>query len=142
MPLRHSRHRRRVVVPLIILAAAAAFFVWGTQRESERTRDIRQFVQAICQDIANQRDPASRLGRLDPFVAKQMVDFLRVALNDLPPSLEGLVIDVRSGDDRQFGDGSATHTAMIRVRDRDTLALRIVHQDQGGDLGIVGLCWP
>ena len=71
-----------------------------------------------------------------------MVDFLRVALNDLPPSLDGLVVDVRSGDDPQFGDGSATHTAMIRVRDRDTLGLRIVHQDQGGDLGIVGIWWP
>ncbi len=142
MPLGHSRRRRRLVVPLTILAAAAAFFVWGTQRESERTQDIRQFVQAICQDIANQRDPASRLGRLDPFVAKQMVDFLRVALNDLPPSLEGLEIHVRSRDDPEFGDGSATHTAMIRVRDRDTLALRIVHQDQGGDLGIVGIWRP
>lgn len=142
MPLGHSRRRRSIVAPLIILAAAAALFVWGTQRESERTEDIRQFVQAICQDIANERDPASRLGRLDPFVAKQMVDFLRVALNDLPPSLEGLVINVRSGDDRQFGDGSATHTVMIRVRDRDTLALRLVHQDQGGDLGIIGIRWP
>lgn len=142
MPLRHSRHRRRVVVPLIILAAAAAVAVWGTKNESRRTDDVRQYVQAICQDIANQRDPAARLGRLDPFVAKPMVDFLRVALSELPPGLEGLEIDVRSGDDPEFGDGSATHTAMIRVRDRDTLGLRIVHQDQGGDLGIVGIWWP
>ena len=142
MPLSHSPRRRRIAVPLIILAAAAAVAVWGTQRESERTEDIRQFVQAICQDIANQRDPAARLGRLDPFVAKQMVDSLRDALNDLPPSLDGLVIDVRSGDDPQFGDGSATHTAMIRVRRRDTLGVRIVHPDQGGDLVIIGLWWP
>lgn len=135
-------NRRRLAVPLIILAAAAAFAVWGTQRESERSADIHEFVHAVCQDIANQRDAASRLGRLDPFIAKQMVDFLRVALNDLPPSLDGLVIDVRSGDDAQFGDGSATHTAMIRIRDRETLGLRIVHQDQGGDLGIVGIWFP
>ena len=142
MTLSHTPNRRRLAVPLIILAAAAAFAVWGTQRESERTADIHEFVHAVCQDIANQRDPAARLGRLDPLIAKQMVDFLRVALNDLAPSLDGLVIDVRSGDDPQFGDGSATHTAMIRVRDRDTLSLRIVHQDQGGDLGIVGIWWP
>lgn len=142
MTLSHTPNRRRLAVPLIILAAAAAFAVWGTQRESERTADIHEFVHAVCQDIANQRDPAARLGRLDPLIAKQMVDFLRVALNDLAPSLDGLVIDVRSGDDPQFGDGSATHTAMIRVRDRDTLGLRIVHQDQGGDLGIVGIWWP
>ena len=142
MPLRHSRHRRRIVVPLIILAAAAAVAVWGTRNESRRTNDVRQYVQAICQDIANRRDPTSRLGRLDPIVAKPMVDFLRVALSELPPGLEGLEIHVRSGDDPEFGDGSATHTAMIRVRDRDTLGLRIVHQDQGGDLGIVGIWWP
>ena len=142
MPLRHSRHRRRVVVPLIILAAAAAVAVWGTRNESRRTDDVRQYVLAICQDIANRRDPTSRLGRLDPFVAKPMVDFLRVALNKLPPGLEGLEIHVRSGDDPEFGDGSATHTAMIRVKDRDILGLRIVHQDQGGDLGIVGIWWP
>jgi len=129
-------------VPLIILAAAAAVAVWGTRNESRRTDDVRQYVLAICQDIANRRDLTSRLGRLDPFIATQMVDFLRVALNDLPPSLEGLEIQVRSGDDPEFGDGSATHTAMIRVKDRDTLALRIVHQDQGGDLGIVGIWWP
>lgn len=142
MTLSHTPNRRRLALPLIILAAAAAFAVWGTQRESERTADIHEFVHAVCQDIASQRDPAARLGRLDPFVAKQMVDFLRVALNDLAPSLDGLVVDVRSGDDPEFGDGSATHTAMIRVRDRDTLGLRIVHQDQGGDLGIVGIWWP
>lgn len=142
MPLRHSRHRRRVVVPLIILAAAAAVAVWGTRNESRRTDDVRQYVLAICQDIANQRDPTSRLGRLDPIVARPMVDSLRVALSELPPSLEGLEIHVRSGDDPEFGDGSATHTAMIRVRDRDTLGLRIIHQDQGGDLGIVGIWWP
>ncbi len=142
MPLRHSRHRRRVVVPLIILAAAAAVAVWGARNESRRTDDVRQYVRAICQDIANRRDPTPRLGRLDPIVAKPMVDFLRVALSELPPGLEGLEIQVRSGDDPEFGDGSATHTAMIRVRDRDTLALRIVHQDQGGDLGIVGIRWP
>ena len=129
-------------MPLIILAAAAAVAVWGTRNESRRTNDVRQYVQAICQDIANRRDPTSRLGRLDPIVAKPMVDFLRVALSELPPGLEGLEIHVRSGDDPEFGDGSATHTAMIRVRDRDTLGLRIVHQDQGGDLGIVGIWWP
>ena len=142
MPLRHSRHRRRFVVPLIILAAAAVVAVWGARNESRRTDDVRQYVLAICQDIANRRDPTSRLGRLDPIVAKPMVDFLRVALCELPPGLEGLEIHVRSGDDPEFGDGSATHTAMIRVRDRDTLGLRIVHQDQGGDLGIVGIWWP
>ena len=142
MPLRHSRHRRRIVVPLIILAAAAAVAVWGARNESRRTDDVRQYVLAICQDIADRRDTTPRLGRLDPIVAKPMVDFLRVALSELPPGLEGLEIHVRSGDDPEFGDGSATHTAMIRVRDRDTLALRIVHQDQGGDLGIVGIRWP
>lgn len=142
MTLNRSPNRRRIAVPLIILAAAAAFAVWGTQRESERTADIHEFVHAVCQDIANQRDPAARLGRLEPLLAKQMVDFLRVALNDLPTTLDGLVIDVRSGDHPQFGDGLATHTAMIRIRDRDTLGLRIVHQDQGGDLGIVGIWWP
>jgi len=129
-------------VPLIILAAAAAVAVWGTRNESRRTDDVRQYVLAICQDIANRRAPTSRLGRLDPIVAKPMVDFLRVALSELPPGLEGLEIHVRSGDDPEFGDGSATHTAMIRVRDQDTLGLRIVHQDQGGDLGIVGIWWP
>ncbi len=142
MPLRHSRHRRRVVVPLIILAAAAAVAVWGTRNESRRTDDVRQYVLALCQDIANRRDPTPRLGRLDPIVAKPMVDFLRVALSELPPGLEGLEIHVRSGDDPEFGDGSATHTAMIRVKDRDTLGLRIVHQDQGGEVGIVGIWWP
>ncbi len=129
-------------MPLIILAAAAAVAVWGARTESRRTDDVRQYVLAICQDIANRRDPTSRLGRLDPIVAKPMVDFLRVALSELPPGLEGLEIHVRSGDDPEFGDGSATHTAMIRVKDRDTLGLRIVHQDQGGDLGIVGIWWP
>ena len=143
MMLSHtSNRRRRLAVPLIILAAAAAFAIWGTQRESERTADIHEFVHAICQDIANQRDPAVRLGGLDPFVAKQMVDFLRLALNDLGPSLDGLVINVRSGDNPEFGNGSATHSAMIRIKDRDTLGLRIVHQDQGGDLGIVGIWFP
>ncbi len=142
MTLSHTPKRRRLAVPLIILAAAAVFAVWGTQRESERSADIHEFVHAVCQDIANQRDPAARLGRLDPLIAEQMVDFLRVALNDLPPSLEGLSIDVRSGDHPDFGNGSATHTAMIQIRDRDTLGLRIVHQDQGGDLGIIGRWFP
>ena len=141
MSIRHSPHRRRFVVPLIVLAAAAGVAIWGTQNESRRTQDVRQYVLAICQDVAN-RTEITRLGRLDPIIAEQMVNFLRVALNDLGPTLEGLEIDVRSGDSPEFGNGSATHTAMIRVKSRDTLGLRIVHQDQGGDLGIIGLWWP
>lgn len=142
MPNQHRTTRRRFLMPIAVVLAAAAIAMWGWQAESQRVKDVEEYVFLICEDVANGRDPMPRLGRLDPMLAKSMVDYLKVLCQDLPADLTGLEIVVHSGDSPETGDGSATHTAMIRTNGKDKLELRIVHQSKGGDMGIIGIRWP
>ena len=142
MPSQQRTTRRKFLMPIAIVAAAAGIAIWGWQAESQRIKDVEEYVFLICEDIANGRDPESRLGRLDPDISKQMVDFIKVLFQDLPADLAGLEIVVHSGDSPETGNGSATHTAMIRTNDKDKLELRIVHQSKDRDMGIIGIRWP
>lgn len=142
MPSQQRTTRRKILMPIAIVVAAAVIAIWGWQAESQRVSDVKEYVFLICEDIANGRDPESRLGRLDPDTSKQMVDFIKVLCEDLPEDLTGLEIVVHSGDSPETGNGAATHTAMIRTNGKDKLGLRIVHQSIGGDMGIIGIWWP
>ncbi len=135
-------NRRKFFMPTAIVIAAAAVAIWGWQYESQRVKDVEEYVFLICEDVANGRDPESRLGRLNPILAKSIVDYLKVLCEDLPVELTGLEIVVHSGDSPEYGNGTATHTAIIRTNGKDKLGLRIVHQSIGGDMSIIGRWWP
>ena len=38
-----------------------------------RVKDVEEHVFLICEDVANRRDPESRLGKLNPILAKQLI---------------------------------------------------------------------
>jgi len=135
-------NKRKIFMPIAIILAAVAIASWGWQNESDKVNEVREYVLLICEDVANGRDLDSRLGQLNPTIAKRMVDSLKVLCQDLPEDLAGLEIVVHSGDALDIGNGTATHTAMIRTKGTDKLGLRIVYQRMGGDMGIIGIWWP
>lgn len=142
MPSQQQTTRRKVFMPIAIVIAAAVIAVWGWETKSQRENDVKEYVFLICEDVANGRDPDSRLRRTIPVVAKSIVDLLKVICLELPADLTGLEIIVQSGDSAEYGNGSATHTAMIRTNGKNKLGLRIVHQSTSGDMEIIGRWLP
>ena len=142
MPSQQQTTRRKVLMPIAIVIAAVVIAFWGWEAKSQRENDVKEYVFLICEDVANGRNPESRLGQLDPVAKKRMLDSLKELCKELPADLTGLEIVVQSGDSPETGDGSATHTAMIRTNGKDKLGLRIIHQSMVGDMGIIGIWWP
>ena len=142
MPSQQQPTKRRFLMPIAIVIAAAAIALWGWDAKSQRENDIKEYVFLICEDVANGRDPKPRLRQTNPVIAKSTVDLLKVICLELPADLTGLEIIVQSGDSAEYGDGSATHTAMIRSNGNDKLGLRIVHQSLSDNIEIIGRWLP
>ena len=142
MPCDHRTTSRRIIMPIAIVLAAVVIAVWGWQADSQRVNDVEDYVFLICEDVANGRDPESRLRRTNPVLAKSIVDLLKVICLELPADLTGLEVTVHSGDSSAYGDGTATHIAMIRINGKEKLGLRIVKQSISGDMEIIGRWLP
>ncbi len=131
-----SGRRRRLIMPLVILAVAAGLAVWGTMQKGHRVDEVRHLVQRLIDDVAAGRDPSPGLGDTDPAILRLVI----ATLEAHPP--EAVEAVVRTGDVAAFGDGSATHHAVIRIDGVDRLGLRLVSPGDRQELLIVGYWVP
>lgn len=127
-------------MPLVILLAALVMMYWGSHREARKKFEIQQYVQRLCDDAASGRIIVDRLNNPNPLVASQTAEEMKDAWT--PSVVTSREINVNSGDVPQFNIGTATHTAMLRVNGQDVLGLRILHQDEGGPIEILGYWRP
>ncbi len=121
-------------MPLIILAAAALVGWWASQKEMRRMSDIRSFVLLLVQPGAEGDPDTGALSAAEPLLPPGLGGSLRMLRSDLLANNQSAVVDVRPGDTDRYGDGTATHTAVIMVEGRARLGLRIVHQNNGRTL--------
>ena len=59
-----------------------------------------------------------------------------------PAALAALQIVIINGDNKQYGNGTATHTAMLRLGGRDALGLRIIYKKEGTPIEVLGYWRP
>jgi len=96
--------------------------------------DIRSFVELLVQPAADGDPDTGALSAAEPLLPPGLGGSLRMLRSDLLGHDEQAVVDVRPGDNDRYGDGTATHTAVIMVEGRGRLGLRIVHEDNGRTL--------
>ena len=136
-----SRRRRRLIMPLVILAVAAGLMVWGSRERGHGLDEVRDLVVRFLDDVAAGRDPSPRLGDTDPLILRRVIWALEAHATDLARR-DAWEVVVRSGDVGEFGDGSATHHAVIRTGGVDRFGLRLVGPGDGQELLIVGYWVP
>ena len=127
-------------MPLVILVVAGALWYFGARRDAQKMAEIRWHVQSLCEDAAGGREIASRLNNPSALVSEQIAAAIKDAC-DSPKALAALRVVVIAGDNKSYGDGTATHTAILRVGEKDVLGLRIRYQDQGKPIEMLGF-WP
>ena len=103
--------------------------------------EVRDLVVRFLDDVAAGRDPSPRLGDTDPLILRRVIWALEAHATDLARR-DAWEVVVRSGDVGEFGDGSATHHAVIRTGGVDRFGLRLVGPDDGQELLIVGYWVP
>ena len=128
------------MMPLFIVLVAGALWMFSAQRNAQSNAQVKQHVQTLCEDAAGGREIASRLNNPSALVSEQIAAAIKDAC-DSPKALAALRVVVIAGDNKSYGDGTATHTAILRVGEKDVLGLRIRYQGQGKPIEMLGF-WP
>jgi hypothetical protein len=133
---------RRVVMPLLVVIIAGAVLIWGRQSEESDLRDVEEAVRTLCEEVY--RSPAG--GPL-PNSARQMgvrsslVDLIHQVFDD--HDWDQVRLHVQSGDTpAPFGDGRATHHAIIYISHQQRLGLRLVHRGGPDQVEVLGYWIP
>ncbi len=134
------RRRQLYAMPVVIVLGAVLFAWWSAHQESARRSLIQAELHGACGAIIREVDPGDSglAGRLKAF--EGLHETLRVMLESVA-GLKDVVIEVETGDTSPFGDGSATHTALIIIDDRSRLGIRLLFEDES-QVDIIGYWLP
>ena len=128
---------RRYVGALIILIIAAGFSWWSAKAESRVTIHVQEEVIKLLPLYQN--NPKS----IDSFVVDSILRSTLInSLEEvrLKSSEHGgnLSVVVTVGDDKEFGDGTATHVAVFQINNEPIAGLRIICSSDSDPLLISG----
>lgn len=122
-------NKRRWIGVLFILVFAASVSWWSAKQESSITLHVQQGVVQLVPLF--QADP-SYLSKVveNPIIEPTLANSLsRVYAKSIELGM-GIAVVVTTGDDREYGDGTATHVAVFKVDKEKVASLRIVcHSD-------------
>ncbi|MDG1137636.1 MAG: hypothetical protein P8N28_05170 [Phycisphaerales bacterium] len=128
---------RRWVGLGIILLFAAGISWWSAKEESKVSIHVQQEVVRLVPLF--QLDPSClssivENAVLEPTLANslEMVYEKSIALG------EGVAVVVTSGDNEEYGDGTATHVAVFKVNKEELASLRIICHSDTDPLLITG----
>jgi hypothetical protein len=129
---------RRLVMPLLIVLVAGAILIWGRQTEERDLREVDDAVRSLTYEIFYS-PPDGPL----PHQARQMrmthatVDRIQQVFRDY--DWNQIHIDVYAGDTRPpYGDGRATHHAIISINHQQRLGLRLFHAGRPEQIEVLG----
>lgn len=133
--MRESGWVRRLWMAAAIVLVAAAIWLWGAQRQAKQSVEVHELIAGLCDDLAAGRDPAPRMGAVDPLIARQLIPRLQSLVDRKQP----LTVLVTPGDTDQAGNPPrpATHTAVIRINDAEVLGIRVEHRGKD-EIAILG----
>jgi hypothetical protein len=133
---------RRVAWPALITLVAGGIWLWSERLGDRCEREIRAVVEQLVVDVAAGRDQAAATWFDQPAIEAAAIEALRAAI---PPGQGGvgrLRVDVVRGDHPQFGNGSASHHAILAVDGRPILGLRLMHANDESAARVIGMWRP
>ena len=110
-------------MPAVILVVAGAFAWWGSQREVARISAIDQAVTMVLQGGS---PAAAGIGMMPP----NLDTVLEQLRSELEQTRAQPSVAIRPGDEAGYGNGDATHTAIIEADGVPRLGLRVVYDDE------------
>jgi hypothetical protein len=134
--------KRRILWPATILVVALVIWQVEQRRGRGAVPEIESFLRsASAEAVSGERRPLlSRAA--DPSIADAIVEALRGSRLAEPGAMNRMTITITPGDHPTYGNGSATHHALLAIDGQEQLGLRLVRPSFGGDIQIVGMWRP
>ena len=128
---------RNYIPSLIIIIVGASIAWWSSHTASSTTKHIQaEVTKLVSQYHVN---PSVVLPLLvDPVLEPSLASSLSYLYNKGVDNHPYRVVVTR-GDDKAFGDGTATHVAMFQLDNTPVTGLRIICADDGDPLRIAGI---
>ncbi len=110
---------------MVVLLFAGAVSWWSSKNESGVTQHIQKEVSLLVPNYV--KNPNSLRGVVvDPILESALATTLQQVFDYSVAQQQSVVVVVTEGDSSLYGDGSATHTALLEVDQRVVGGLRIV----------------
>jgi hypothetical protein len=133
--------KRRVLWPALILLVA--FVVWGVEKRRGQADvpELELFIRQSCAQAVAGDGAALTSHSSDPLIAESIITALRDSALMEPGAVDRLTIAISPGDHAVYGDGSATHHALLSLDGRELLGLRLI-RGSGHAIRIIGMWRP
>jgi hypothetical protein len=133
--------KTRWLMPLIIVIAAAAMSWWSAKTASAVERHVRNEVIELIPLVQNNPEIVDNMV-IDPVLCAPVSKALTEVSMGWSGDKNDLFVTVTTGDDPVFGDGTATHVAIVGVGERSAVGLRILCKDKNSPMIIAGIWTP
>ena len=129
---------RKYISLLLILVVASLVSWWSSKNEARVTQHIEEEVARLVPRFIS--DPTSlRSFVIDPALEPILATSLQNAVIESSLLNQKIVVIVTFGDNKSFGDGTATHVAMLEVDHKPIAGLRIICESENDPLLISGV---
>ena len=117
---------------------AAAISWWSAKKDAGVVHHVQNEVTKLVPLFVS--DPTSLNGFVvDPVLEPLLTSSLERLLTESAQQHQDIVVVVTDGDDESYGDGTATHVALLRVNDQPVAGLRIICSSETDSLLIAGV---
>ncbi|MDP7008065.1 MAG: hypothetical protein QGI78_00675 [Phycisphaerales bacterium] len=128
-------------MPVVVLLVAGFLSWWSAKTASGVEQHVRNEVFELIPLVQNNPTVVNKMV-IDP-VLRDLVEQSFSTLSTVWSGNKGdLHVTVTTGDDPQYGDGSATHVAVVAVKKQPVVGIRIVCDGKDEPMYIAGVWSP
>jgi hypothetical protein len=128
-------------MPIVIVIVATAMSWWSAKTESAVEQHVRDEVLELIPLIRDNPEIVNRMV-VDPVLSGPVGKTLSKVSLVWSGNKKDLLVTVTTGDDPNYGDGTATHVAIVDVGEYDTVSLRILCDGKNSPMYIAGIWTP
>lgn len=128
---------RNYIPSLIIIVVGASIAWWSSHTASSMSKHIQNEVTKLVPQYHVNPSVIQPL-LVDPMLEPMLASSLSYVYEEAKDNHEYRVVVTR-GDNKDFGDGTATHVAMLQIDHTPVTGLRIICENDGDPLRITGI---
>jgi hypothetical protein len=131
-----SKYRRWIGVVLVLVFAGGVSW-WSGKKEANISTHVRQEVTRLIPLFHSDPTVISDIV-LSPILEPTLANSLLAAHEQLGKHGETFSILVLDGDNKEYGDGSATHVVIFTANEKEIAGLRIICHSETDRLMVAG----
>ena len=128
-------------MPVLIVLAAICVSWWSARTASAVEQYVRDEVIELIPMVLDNPDIVERMV-VNPALYTPVSNSIVAMSSVWSGNKKDLSVKVTSGDDPRYGDGSATHVALVDINGIPVLGLRVLCHGTGEPMLIAGVWTP